>query len=132
VRSPDKLMSTNKLLVAYGESKPTAGRGDFLAVVFEETIPVFLGLKSHCIYKFGRMVFLGKEITTEALFAKLVETGRKIESVDRALKTTTAYVHQLEMFKIGNVITIESKKNDAGFELIKVAEMPATERKRIP
>jgi hypothetical protein len=125
-------MSTKKLLVAYDESKPSSGSGDFLVVVFEGATPVFFGLKSHRIYKFGKMVFLGKEIKMEDIFAKLVESRRKVDNVEQASKAITAYVHQLESFKIGNIVTIDPKNNDSGFELIKVAEMPATERKEIP
>ena len=125
-------MNTKKLLVAYDESKPTTGKGDFLAVVFEGTTPVFFGMKSHRVYKSGRMVFVGKEITAKDIFAKLVDSGRKIESVDQALKTLTAYVQHLEGFKIGNVVTIAPKSSDPGFELVKVAEMPKSETKRFP
>jgi len=125
-------MNTKKLLVAYDESKPTAGKGDFLAVVFEGTTPLFFGLKSHRVYKSGRMVFLGKEITAKDVFTKLVESGRKIESVDQALKTLIAFVQQLEGFKIGNVVAVDPKSSDPGFELIKVAEMPKSETRRLP
>ncbi len=125
-------MSTKKLLIAYDESKLIAKKGDFLAVVFDGTNPIFFGLKSHCAYKSGCMVFLGKEITEKDIFAKLVDTGRKIESVDKTLKTIASYIQQLESFKIGNVVGITSKSGELGFELFKVSEMPQSRAKQLP
>jgi hypothetical protein len=125
-------MNTRKLLVTYDESKPTSGIGDFLAVVFEGTTPVFLGLKSRRAYKLGRMVFVGKEIAAKDIFAKLVDSGYKIENVDQTLKNLAAYVRQLESFKIGNVVTITPKNGEPGFELVKVGEMPKSESRRLP
>ena len=58
-------LNTKKLLVAYDESKPTAEKGDFLAVLFEGTSPVFFGLKSHRAHKLERTVFVGKEISAK-------------------------------------------------------------------
>jgi hypothetical protein len=125
-------MNTKKLLVAHDESKLIAKKGDFLAVVFDGTNPIFLGLKSRCAYKSGCMVFLGKEITEKDIFAKLVDTGRKIESVDKTLKTIASYIQQLESFKIGNVVGITSKSGEPGFELFKVSEMPQSRAKQLP
>jgi hypothetical protein len=120
---------TKKLLVAYDESKPAAEKGDFLVIIFEGTDPVFFGLKSRRTCKSGRMVFVGKEIRPEDIFAKLIDSGRKIENVDQTLKNITSYIRQLENFKIGNVVAIAAKNNDLGFELVKVAEMPKVETK---
>jgi hypothetical protein len=117
-------MSTKKLLVAYDQSKPNAGKGDFLAVVFEGATPLFFGLKSGRTCREGRMVFIGKEISEKDVFTKLVDSCRKIESVDQTLKTLTAYVQQMENFKIGNVVAITPKNSEPGFELVKIEEMP--------
>jgi hypothetical protein len=125
-------MNTKKLLVAYDESKPTSGQGDFLAVVFEDESPVFFGLRSRRIHKAGRMVFLGKEVTEKEIFAKLVDSGRTIESVDKTLNNLAAYVQQLGGFKIGNVLGVAPKADEAGFALFKVAEKPKTEAKQLP
>ena len=125
-------MNAKKLLVAYDESKLIAKKGDFLAVVFDGTTPIFWGLKSRCAYKSGCVVFLGKEITEKDVFAKLVDTGRKIESVDKTLKTIAAYIQQMESFKIGNVISIASKSGEPGFELSKVSEMSQSRAKQLP
>jgi hypothetical protein len=126
-------MITKKLLVAYNEAKPTSGQGDFLAVVFTDTKPMFFGLKSRRYYENGRMVFLGKGINEKDVFVRLVDTGRKIENVDETLKKLGNYIQQLGGFKIGNIITVAPKNDEVGFELVKIAEMPKTEVKsRLP
>jgi hypothetical protein len=101
-------------------------------VVFEGTTPVFFGLRSCRNYKSGRVVFVGKEIGAKEIFAKLVDSGHKIESVDQALKTSEAYVQQIGSFKIGNIVTVVPKSGDPGFELLKLAEMPKTETRSLP
>jgi hypothetical protein len=125
-------MGTKKLLVAYDESKPSAANSDFLAVVFDGMTPMFFGLKSHLLFKSGVMVFIGKEIAVQDIFAKLVESGRKIQNVNETLKNLDAYVQQLAGFKIGNVVSIALKNDGPGFELVKSAEMPKSEAKKLP
>lgn len=126
------MMTTRKLLVAYDESRPDAGKGDFLAVVLEGNAPVFLGLRSKRTHKLGRMVFLGRDITDKDVFAKLVDAGRKIPSVDQTLRTLAAYVQQVGNFKIGNILTVVAKSGEPGFELVLVSEMPKTEVVKLP
>ena len=118
-------MNTKKLLVAYDESKPNGGRGDFLAVVFETNTPIFLGLRSRRIYTSGRMVYIGREITEKDVFAKLVDTGRKIESVEQTLRTLENYIQKLQEFRIGNLLSVEADAA-SGFRLVKLADSPPT------
>ena len=125
-------MSMKKLLVAYDESKPTAGQGDFLVVVFESATPVFWGLRSHRTYTSGRVVFLGKQITQRDVFSKLVDSGRKIDSVDNTLKNLDDYLQQLESFKVGNVLAVATSGDDLGFQLMKIAEMPKLNVSKLP
>jgi hypothetical protein len=125
-------MRTRKLLVAYDESKLSARKGDFLAVVFDETVPVFFGLKSRRVYKTGLTVFLGKEIEEKDLFAKLVDSGRKIASVNETLKVLADYIEKIEEFKIGNVVKIAPQVGKTGFGLLKIAEMPRSQPKNLP
>jgi hypothetical protein len=125
-------MNTKKILVAYDKSKPNNGKGDFLAVVFEAAKPVFLGLKSHRIYSSGRVVFVGREITEKDVFARLVDSGRKIENVDHALGVLGRYLGQLQSFKIGDVLTILPDNVEPGFRLEQIAEMSKIGVKKLP
>lgn len=78
------------------------------------------------------MVFIGKDITEKEFFAKLVDSGQKIESVGRTLKNLGDYMQQLDGFKIGNVLGVVPKADEVGFSLFKVAEKPKTEAKQLP
>lgn len=113
---------TKKLLVGHDPEKPTAGAGDFLAVVFEEGRPCLLGLRSRRLWQSGRMVYIGREVTENDLFARLVDTGRRIENVRNTLDTLREYVRFLQGYRIGNVLTLEPSSNTAGFELLKISE----------
>jgi len=123
-------MSTKKLLVPYDESKPTAGQDDFLAVVFEGTTPVFYGLRSSRIFKTGRVVFVGKEITEKELFAKLIDSGRKVTNVKESVATLANYVRQIVEFRIGDVVTI--KEGSSSFELVGAGRVSISQPKNLP
>ena len=116
-------MSTKKLLRAYDESKPESGRSDFLTVLLDGQNPVLFGLKSRRICQSGTIVFIGREIIANDIFARLVESGRKIPNVKQTLETIEAYVQQLGNFKVGNVVTVAPKSESPGFELVKLADI---------
>ncbi len=72
------------------------------------------------------MVYVGKEITVNDLFAKLVDSGRKIASVDQAMKMLSEYLAMLQAHKIGNVMSIEPDAAEPNaFRLVKVANTPS-------
>lgn len=116
-------MIARQLLFAHDESKPEEGAGDFLAVVYEQGTPLFLGLRTKRLCRLGRMVYIGKAITANDLFAKLVDTGWKIESVEQTLRNLESYIQKLQEFRIGNLVSIEPDAA-TGFKLVKVAESP--------
>ena len=118
-------MTTKKLLVAFDPKNPRLGSGDFLVPVMDGTEPVFLGLKSKKTVKSGRMVYIGKEITVNDLFARLVDIKRRTESVEQTLRILETYIQKLQSFRISNLLTIEPNIAE-GFELVKLADRPPT------
>lgn len=121
------MMKTKKILVGYDPAKPGKNAGDFLAVVFESSRPCFLGLRSRKVWQSGRMVYIGKDITEKDVFAKLIETGHRVEDVDQTLKTLETYLTQLQNYRIGNVLTIkEDPSGEHEFQLVKTAEVATT------
>ncbi len=78
-------MATKKMLVAFDKSKPTATSSDFLAPIWEGEYPCFLGLKSGRFQEYGLVVFTGRQIEVNDVFAKMVDSGHKILGVDRTL-----------------------------------------------
>lgn len=72
------------------------------------------------------MVFVGREVSANDLFARRVETGQQIESVDETFQMFSQFIGSLGSFRIGNVVSIEPARKDAGgFRLVKVAETPS-------
>ena len=116
-------MVTKKLLVAVDPKKPNQRSSDFLVVVLEGAEAKLFGIKSKKLVTSGRMVYLGKEIKANDLFAKLVDTGRKIENVEQTLRNLEDYIEQLQDFRIGNLLSIESDPRNC-FKLVKLADVP--------
>jgi len=78
--------------VAFNPDKPTAKSSDFLLPIFVDGIPKFLGLSSSRHFDYGMVVMTGKDVSVNDVFAKLVVSGRKIESVDQTLESITRYL----------------------------------------
>lgn len=116
-------MTTKKLLVAFDPKKPDRRSSDFLVVVLEGAEPKLVGIKSKKPIASGLMVYLGKEIKVDDLFAKLVDTGRKIESVEQTLRTLEHYIQKLQEFRIGNLLSVEADAA-TGFKMVKLADSP--------
>jgi hypothetical protein len=122
--SPPK--TTKKLLVAFDPARTSAAAGDFVVPVLDADAASLFGLRSKKSSTLGVMVYLGKEVTVNDLFAKLVDTGRKIPDVDQAVIMLTAYISQLEGHKIGNVMAIETAAEaPGGFCLKKITNTPS-------
>ncbi len=124
--TPQSKPTTKKLLVAFDPSKSAAATGDFVVPILEADAVAFFGLRSKKASALGVMVYVGKEVTVNDLFAKLVDTGRKIPDVDRTVGMLSDYVSRLDEHKIGNVVAIETTAEEpGGFRLKKVANTPS-------
>lgn len=122
--SPPK--STKKLLVAFDPSRADVATGDFVVPFLEVDAASFFGLRSKKSSTLGVMVYVGKEVTVNDLFAKLVDTGRKIPNVEQTVSMLADYMSRLEEHKIGNVVAIEAAAEEpGGFRLKRVANTPS-------
>jgi len=101
-------MTTKKCLVAFDPKTPHARSSDFLVPVWDGEVPKFFGIDSGKLWPLGRVVFVGQEITVNDIFAKLVDSGRRIESVDRVLKEIEAYISMVEDQRIGSVLELRA------------------------
>ncbi|MEZ5427523.1 MAG: hypothetical protein R2747_14720 [Pyrinomonadaceae bacterium] len=64
------------------------------------------------------VVFVGTEISENDVFAKILDSGQKIKSVELLLRNLEDYLHQTNNFKLGDMIGV--KPSTDGFELIKL------------
>jgi hypothetical protein len=106
-------ITTKKLLVSYDPSESERSSSDFLAPIKDSTGLFFLGLRSKRRRDKGQVVYVGKELTANDIFAKLVDSGCKIENVDNTLNVLETYLRLLQEFKIGNILVLEPC-NDVG------------------
>lgn len=77
----------------------------------------------------GMVVYTGIEITKHDVFAKIVDSGKKIKSVNDLLVNLEEYLNQITLFKIGDIVGIKPAGN--GFELIKLKK-PQRARRKLP
>lgn len=117
---------TKKLLVAFDPARPKSQSSDFLIPFQTEGRTILYGVKSESEQTHGLMVYLGRAITENDLFAKLVDSGAKIESVDDTLTHLRQYLEKLQSLRIGNVVRLQVGQDAGdGFELELVANSPA-------
>ena len=117
-------MSTRKLLVAFDPANPEHQSKDFLVVVLDGTQAKLVGIKSNKFAASGLMVYLGREIKANDLFAKLVDKGRRVDGVEQTHRMLENYIQQLQDFRIGNLLGVEADAAN-GFKLVKLADTPS-------
>jgi hypothetical protein len=114
---------TKKLLVAFDPAKQQKKSGEFLIPSLAHGRDVFYGLKSGREYPYGLMVFVGRLVSENDLFARLVDSGARVENVERTLKMLELYVEKLQAFVIGNVVKLNrATDEDACIEMELVAK----------
>lgn len=123
---------SKKALVRFDPKNPSKQSSDFLCPLRNETGSIELAsLIDGRIADYGLVVFTGREITSNDLFAKLVESGKRIASVDQVLADLNFYVENLGAFGIGTVLQL--KKNNVsprGFSLVKTDLKPRKTKPR--
>jgi hypothetical protein len=120
---------TKKMLVAFDPAKPEKASSDFLVPVAEEGKVVLFGTKSRRVISHGMVVFVGREITVNDVFARLVDSGRKIPAVAEALDMISIYLGYVSVHKIGQIVQISEDASPLSFalELAQIAK-PASKR----
>ena len=116
-------IKTKKLIVPFDLDNPNKRYKGFLYPnILEKETTSFLQIDKDKKWKTGMVVFIGKEVTKNDLFAKIIDSGKKIESVSNLLDTLDNFLGQINNFKIGNIVGI--KDSFDGFELTKLKKPP--------
>lgn len=124
--------TAKKLLTSFDPSNPEGRGGGFVVPIFENERIRFFDLKSKRFSEFAMMVFVGRQITANDLFAKLVDTGRHISNVEETMRLLSRYVLSLSNYKIGNVVSIKPSDSDnETFQLVKLADTPSAATRSI-
>lgn len=78
---------------------------------------------------YGYVVYVGIELSKNEVYAKIVDSGKKIASVEFLLDSLDDYLKQLNECKIGEIVRIKSTNN--GFKLTK-CKKPKINMKKLP
>ena len=116
--------------ISFGSEK--VSRNEFVIPALQDEYQSFFGLKSRNNCTYAALTYTGQEITTNDVFARLVDSGQKIESVDQTVQMLEAYLQMLQEYRIGNVLAIESIPDEPGFKLKKIANRPTSTHKKLP
>lgn len=123
-------MQTRKLIAPIDLKKPDRNIRDFAYPAFIDNTWHLVGFNSGKIWQYGMIVFIGTAVTENDLFARIVDSGRKIESVRALLESLVELSIQVNNFKIGNVVEVIAKE-EGGFEIIKKTDSLSTFKKVI-
>lgn len=124
--------TTKKLPVSISYGDVQAKCNEFLIPAMDAGFSGFRGVKSGRLYTYGALSFLGKEITINDVFARLVDSGHRIDDVDATLKMLDAYFAAVQGYRIGTVLTVQPSSDRGGFKLTRVAQRPNAGERRLP
>jgi len=118
------MAESKKVLVAFDPENPDKQSSDFLVPMHNDAGGIDLfGTRSGKTVPYGMVVLTSRAITENDLFAKLVDTGRKVASVDETLALLASFVEAMKTVKIGNVVEAESDGD--GVKLTVAARSPS-------
>jgi len=121
---------TKKFLVAFDPETPQTKSSDFVVPVVESGRVVLFGLKSKRVQPMGLVVFTGKELSPNDVFARLVDTGRPVESFAAALKDISEYLTALKEQRVGDVVAVD--RQNGAVTLLKVEFRFTSKRTPLP
>lgn len=114
---------SKRALVRFEPTQPEKQSSDFLAPLRGEAGAVGLAsLKTGKPVEYGLVVFTGRDVTANDIFAKLVDAGHKVFSVADVLADLESFVSQLSSQGLGSVVQLEaSPEASRGFLLKKTS-----------
>jgi len=89
--------------------------------------PVFVGVKTGTTYAAGYISYLGRDVTTGDILAKLKLPSKNVK---RARAILDEYLYQLQAFKVGNVLSLSWVGMLKKLELKKDADRPPSENRQ--
>ena len=92
---------SKKVLVRFDVSRPEKQSSDFLAVYRDGGTKKLRSLKNGKESEYGITVFTGRSVGSNDLFAKIVDSGQKVASVDLLLEDLQSYIDSVKGFKVG-------------------------------
>jgi len=124
---------SKKALVRFSPNEPERGSSDFLAPIRDEHGAATLAsLKSGKASGYGLVVYTGREVAPNDVFAKMVDSGLKIESVEATLADIGDFLEQVSSFKVGDVLELETDQGVKRGFVLRKSGLRATSSKPRP
>jgi hypothetical protein len=111
--------TTKKLLCGVDLPDGSCNPAGFLIPWRDNDRWILLGLGNRSQCSTGLLVYTGRPVSVNDVFAKVVDATLKIESVDELMAALRAYIEALEAFKIGDVLSIGPTDSPPGFCFLK-------------
>jgi len=125
--------TTKKMLVTFDPDRPTKSSSDFLVPMLRGGRVCLWGTRSKKPQEYGLVVFTGRKVGPPDIFAKLVDGGLTIPSVDEQVEVIEAYIAAMKSTKIGQVCRVPPDGVEmAAFELEKTPLKAREKRSRLP
>jgi hypothetical protein len=116
-------ISTRKMLAPFDPEQPDKVIKGFLYPnIDSESTGSFEQIGTGKKWSAGIVVLVGREITKEDIFAKIVDSGRQASVINVLLESLDVYLQQINEHRIGDIVGLRSSTN--GFELIKLEKPP--------
>jgi len=98
---------TKKMLVPFSMEKASPVEKSFVVPIYDDGRMAFVSLSTLKPIEFAAVVYVGRNVSAEDVFAKIVETGARIlPSVDEQLSVIRDYLNCLPNLKIGDVVKL--------------------------
>ncbi|EEE35174.1 hypothetical protein RKLH11_3981 [Rhodobacteraceae bacterium KLH11] len=95
------------MLVPFSMEKASPVGKSFVAPIHDDGKMVFVSLSTLKPIEFGAVVYVGRDVSVEDVFAKIVESGTKVlPSVDEQISVLQDYLDCLPKLKIGDVVRL--------------------------
>ncbi|MBK8803829.1 MAG: hypothetical protein IPN71_17630 [Fibrobacteres bacterium] len=123
------MKSIRKLVTAFNEKAGKLSQSDFLVPICLEGEIRLFGLHSKKIFEKGMVVYVGRDVSTADLFAKLVDSKCVIPDVKSQLAYLDQFFDSLSGFKIGEFVRLLGLQ---GASLEKTTGIPLMKKVNIP
>ena len=107
------------MLVRFDPKNPEGSSSEFLIPTrLDNGEMAFTSLKSERISEYGLVIFTGRDLAPEDVFAKLVDSGKRVLSVEKTMADINAFLEDIALHKVGSVLKLVSVEGDSrGFRL---------------
>lgn len=124
--------ATRKIPVSFNPKKP-ADRGEFVVPQLTgNPESAFIGIKTGRLAAAGALSYTGMDVTPEILLDRFCERQPSPPDRTEALRRLRAFVEALQVFRIGNILSVTYAPDGLPILHLDAEFVPATKPARLP